>query len=80
MGIMRIVKKVFRKKESAVSAPFVILNKDTEVIEYDSIEIAIAELEKDPDIPKHKIEKIRTSFEELKNKGKIKIKNGEIIK
>jgi hypothetical protein len=28
----------------------------------------------------HKLEKIRASPEELKNKGKIRIKNGEIIR
>ncbi len=70
---------IFGKKDTPSKAPFVIINKDQEVIEYDSIEDAIAELEKDTEIPSYKIEKIRASFEKLKNKGKIKIKNGEII-
>lgn len=53
--------KVIRKKVSDNKAPFVIINKDQEIFEYVSIEDAIAELEKDPEIPKHKIEKIRDS-------------------
>ena len=80
MNLFNFIQKLFEKKVSVNKAPFVIINKDQEIIEYDSIEVAIADLEKDPEIPKHKMEKIRASFEELKNKGKIKIKNGEIIK
>lgn len=80
MGIRSFIHKAFGKTESVIKVPFVIINKDPEIIEYDNIEIAISELEKDPEIPKHKIEKIRASFEEMKNKGKIRIKNGEIIK
>lgn len=80
MNLINFIQKFFSKNDSGNKAPFVILNKDTEIIEYDSIETAIADLEKDPDIPNHKMEKIRASFEELKNKGKIKIKNGEIVK
>jgi hypothetical protein len=76
---MRLVHKVFDKKKSSGKAPFVIINKDTAIIEYDNIEEAIAELEKDTDIPKHKMEKIRASFDKLKNNGKVKIRNGEII-
>jgi len=80
MKLTNFIHKLFCKKDSYIKAPFIILNKDSEIIEYDSIESAITELEKDSDIPEHKMEKIRSSFEELKNKGKIKIKNGEIIK
>jgi len=80
MSPSNFIQKLFGKKVSDNKAPFVIINKDQEIIEYDSIEDAIAELEKDPDIPKHKMEKIRASFEDMKNKGKIRIKNGEIIK
>lgn len=79
MNISIFIQKVFGKSESDGKAPLVIINKDPEVIEYENIEVAISELEKDMDIPKNKLEKIRASFEELKNKGKIKIKNGEII-
>jgi hypothetical protein len=80
MKLTNYIQKLFGIKDTDSKAPFVIINKDQEVIEYDSIEDAIAELEKDPEIPFYKIEKIRASFEEMKNKGKIKIKNGEIIK
>ena len=80
MNLINFIQKFFGKNESDNKAPFVILNKDTEIIEYDSIETAIADLEKDPDIPSYKIEKIRASFDHFKNIGKIKIKNGEIVK
>ena len=80
MNLINFIQKFFSKNETVNKAPFVVLNKDTDIIEYDSIETAIADLEKDPDIPSHKIEKIRSSFDHLKNAGKIKIKNGEIIK
>ena len=79
MNLIRFFQKVFGKRKRDCKAPVVIINKDTEIIEYDCIEAALAELEKDPDIPSYKIEKIRASFEELKNRGKIKIRNGEII-
>ncbi len=80
MNLINFIQKLFSNSASGTKAPLVIINKDQEIIEYDSIETALAELEKDPDIPKHKMEKIRASFEELKNAGKIKIKNGEIVK
>jgi hypothetical protein len=80
MKLTNFIQKLFSKKESDNKAPFVIINKDHDVIEYDSIEDAIAELEKDPEIPSFKIEKIRASFDEMKNRGKIRIKNGEIVK
>lgn len=76
---MRFVRKFFGKGESDEKAPFVIISKDPDVVEYTNIEVAIAELEIDPTVPKDKMEKIRASFENLKNKGKIKIRNGEII-
>ncbi len=72
--------RLFSRLKSDSKAPILIINKEPEVIEYDSIEVAIAELEKDPEIPLHKMDKIRASFEELKSMGKIKIKNGEIIR
>ena len=80
MNLINFIQKFFGKSESGNKAPLVIINKDQEIIEYDSIETALADLETDPDIPKYKMEKIRASFEELKNAGKIKIKNGEIVK
>ena len=80
MKLTNFIQKLFGKKDTDSKAPFVIINKDQEVIEYDSIEDAIAELEKDPEIPSYKIEKIRASFDEMKNRGKIRIRNGEIVK
>lgn len=80
MKLYNFIQKLFGKKDKETKAPFVIINKDQEIIEYESIETAITELEKDPDIPSYKIEKIRASFDEMKNRGKIKIKNGEIIR
>ena len=47
MKLTNFIQKLFGKKDSDTKAPFVILNKDQEIIEYDSIEMAIAELEKD---------------------------------
>jgi len=74
--------ELFTKKHSK-SAPLLILKKETDdanVKEYISIEEAIADLENDPNVPAGKIEKLRLSLKNLKNKTSIKIKNGEIIK
>lgn len=79
MNIKEFTKKILGIKDSDKKAPFVIISKEPSIIEYDNIEIAISELEKDPDIPRYKIEKIRASFEKLKNNGKVKIRDGEII-
>ena len=82
---MKSIKKIisyFRKKDEK-SLPLLIIKKetdDTNVKEYKSIEEAIANLERDPNVPPHKIEKLRSSLNLLKNKTSIKIKNGEIIK
>jgi len=62
--------------------PLLIIKKgadDVNVKEYKSIEEAIADLEIDPNVPSDKIEKLRSSLKNLKNKTSIKIKNGEII-
>ena len=71
----------FTKKHSG-STPLIIIKKDTDdvnVKEYKSIEEAIADLEKNPNVPADKIEKLRSSLKNLKNKTSIKIRNGEII-
>lgn len=79
----------FFTKKNSVSVPLLIIKKDTDlsrlrddvnVKEYKSIEEAIADLENDPNVPTYKIEKLRSSLKNLKNKTSIKIKNGEIIK
>ena len=78
---------LFTKKQS-VSAPLLIIKKDvalsrlrddSNVKEYKSIEEAIVDLENDPNVSKDKIEKLRASLKNLKNKTSIKIRNGEII-
>ena len=72
---------LFTKKHSK-SAPLLIIKKgtdDSNVKEYRSIEEAIADLENDPNVPADKIEKLRSSLKNLKNKTSIKIRNGEII-
>ncbi|HED08180.1 MAG TPA: hypothetical protein ENI57_08710 [Ignavibacteria bacterium] len=81
---MKIIKKLsglFQKKQSA-STPVLIIRKesdDSNIKEYKSIEEAIADLENDPNVSTVKIEKLRASLNNLKNKTSIKIRNGEII-
>ena len=73
----------FFTKGQAVSSPLLIIKKDADdvnVKEYKSIEEAIADLENDPNVPSVKIEKLKSSLKNLKNKTSIKIKNGEIVK
>ena len=73
---------LFSKKYSKVS-PLIIIKKNTtddNIREYESIEEAILDLENDPNVSSQKIEKLRSSFKNLKNKTSIKIKNGEIVK
>jgi hypothetical protein len=65
------------------STPLLIIKKEagnSDVKEYSSIEEAIADLEKDPNVPAVKIEKIKASLQKLKNNSAIKIKNGELVK
>ena len=69
-------------KKPTLSAPLLIIKKDaddTNIKEYNSIEEAIADLENDPNVPSDKIEKLKSSLKQLKNKTSIKIRNGEII-
>jgi hypothetical protein len=72
----------FRRKTTETS-PLLIIKKNAEdglVREYISIEEAIAELETDPNVSVEKIEKLRVSVENLKDKKILKIKNGELLK
>lgn len=71
------MKMFFSKKIK--NAPIVMITKSSDVKEYSCIEEAIKELEADPDTPKEKIEKLRKGVDAIKNKGTIKIQNGEII-
>lgn len=64
------------------SAPLLIIKKysnDLNIKEYQSIEDAIADLENDPNVPLSKIEDLKSSVKQLKNKTSIRIRNGEII-
>lgn len=80
---MKFIKKLhdFFKKKQNDAMPLLVIKKyaDNDVREYKSIEDAIADLEKDPNVPADKIQKIKKSLKNLKNKTIIKIKNGEII-
>lgn len=71
----------FFKKKPKTSAPLIVIRKDSEdtIKEYNSIEEAIKDLEKDPNISVEKIEKLRSSLKQLKNKTSIKIKDGDIV-
>lgn len=71
---------LFRKKKSK-QLPIIIINKKCKDIvkEYDSIDQAISDLENDPNVPADKIEKLKASLKQLKNKNLITIRNGEII-
>lgn len=71
------------KKEQSVSTPLFIIKKkvgDANVKEYNTIEEAIADLEKDQNVSSEKIEKLKLSVKMLKDKTSIKIRNGELIK
>jgi hypothetical protein len=73
--------RIFSKK-LAKPSPLLIIKKgkgDENVKEYNSIEEAITDLEKDPNVSHYKIEKLRLSLNNLKHKTTIKIRNGEII-
>ena len=82
---MNIVKKIcglFKKKKSK-SVPLLIIKRFTDdgnMMEYNSIDEAISDLEKDPNISAYKIEKLKVTLKNLKDKDTIKIIKGEIIK
>ena len=66
------------KNKKADSTPLLIIKKesnDTDIKEYKSIED-----ENYPDVPPDKIEQLRTSLKQLKNRTSIVIRNSEIIK
>ncbi|MBX3007173.1 MAG: hypothetical protein KF816_03995 [Melioribacteraceae bacterium] len=81
---MKSIKKLielFSKK--SVSPPLLIIKKGgTDEIgkEYKSIDEAIDDLERDPNVPSDKIKELKESLKKLKNKKSITIRNGEIIK
>ena len=73
----------FFKRKRSPSVPLFIIKKDADdggVKEYKSMEEAIADLERDPNVSQDKIATIRASLKSLKNKTTIKIKNGELVR
>jgi len=82
MNIIRKLERFFSRNYSE-PLPLLIIKKkadDANVKEYQSIEEAIVDLENDPNVSAEKIEKLRLSLKNLKNKSSIRIRNGEIIK
>lgn len=82
LNILENLIGLFTKKRP-YSAPILIIKKDSgdeNVKEYKSIEEAIEDLEADPNVPPDKIEKLKSSLKNLKNRTSIRIRNGEIIK
>jgi len=81
MNTLKLLMRLFSGKK-AVPVPLLIIKqetKETNVKEYLSIDEAIADLEKDPNVSAAKIEKLKSSLKQLKNKTSIKIRNGEIM-
>lgn len=81
---MKTVKKLMNlfTKKQVKSVPIVILKKEVgegNVKEYKSIDEAIMDLENDTNVPAEKIQKLKLSLQQLKNKTSIKIHNGEVI-
>lgn len=73
--------KIFSGKRTT-TAPLLIIKQDTKEVnvkEYQTIEEAIADLENDPNVPSDKIENLKSSLKQLKNKTSIRIRNGEIL-
>ena len=75
--MLKFLKKLFNAEVTI--APVVTVN-DEEVKTYNTVEEAITDLENDPNLPKEKLEKLKCTLNELKLTGKVKIKNGEILK
>jgi len=81
LNLLKELRRLFAKKH-ADSLPLLIIKKnadDLNVKEYPSVEEAIADLESDPNVPAHKIEKLRLSLKEMKSQNSIRIRNGEIV-
>ena len=74
------LRKFFGNIAEVRKAPVMVISKDSiDIKEYESIEQAFNELEKDPNVPKEKIERLKSSINKLRKRGVIKIQNGEII-
>lgn len=82
MKILKTLRRLFSKGK-VDPLPLLIIRKnaaDANVKEYKSIEEAIEDLEKDPNVSKYKIEKLKSSLKDLQNKSSIRISNGELVK
>lgn len=82
---MKIIEKILRyfRKRKVESSPLVIIKKvadEFNIKEYNSIEEAIRDLENDPNISREKINKLKESLKNLKDKSLIKIRDGELLK
>ncbi len=75
--MLKFLKKLFNA--DVTIAPVVSVN-DEEVKTYNTVAEAITDLENDPNLPKEKLDKLKLTLSELKLTGKVKIKNGEILK
>ena len=89
MDILKKLKSFFSKNlsfnqnVSHGSSPLIIIKKDSadnNIKEYQSIDEAIDDLENDPNVSPSKIENLKLSLKNLKNKTSIRIRNGEILK
>jgi len=75
--------KSFFSKKQPDPLPLLIIKKNADesnIKEYNSIDEAIEDLEKDPNVASDKIEKLRMALKNLKNKRSIRIRNGELVK
>jgi len=80
LTILKNLKSFFVKKKKN-SVPLFIIKKRADVPtekEFISMEEIISLMENDPNIPKDKLEKLRSSLNRLKNNNVIKIKNGRL--
>jgi len=85
VNVLKRLFQLFKRKspqQNLKSAPLLIIKKAADhdtIKEYNSIEEAIADLEKDPNVSLDKIEHLKLSVKMLKDKSSIKIKNGELL-
>ena len=72
---------LFKKKPHGTMPLLIIRKEADEGYEkgYASVEDALADLEKDPNVPLDKLEKLKSSLKQLKNITTITIRNGEIL-
>ena len=78
MNFIKKLLNILGIKKFPKSPPILIINKNSESKEYNSIDEAIAELENDPNVPKDKLDKLKESIKKFKYGSTIKIVNGEI--